>query len=118
MTWGIQSGKDLFEFASYCVVVLGIPMALLQYWSASRREQKDRQREQEAHEKERTDRQYATYDELDDRYIEYQRCCLQHPELDVWDIKDPQPRQLTVEQKKQELQLFTILFSIFERAYL
>ena len=46
------------------------------------------------------------------------RVCLERPYLDVFDIADDAPALLTPEQKKEELIAFTILFSVFERAYL
>ena len=97
--------KGLLEVVSQCIVVIGFPLALFQYYLATRKEQKDRE--------------YGTYDELDDKYIEYQKLCLEHPELDVWDVPDVSPLNTrTPELVKKELQLFTVLFSIFERAFL
>lgn len=104
MDHGVTSWKDLVELVSFCVVILGVPAAVFQYVKAKRREQKDRE--------------YGTYDELDNKYVDYQRVCLEHPRLDVWDIPDPEPKELSPEEVKQEQQLFTILFAIFERAFL
>jgi hypothetical protein len=105
MASGILTIKDLLEFVSYCAVILGVPVALVQYFLATRKEQKDRE--------------YGTYDELDDRYLAYQQLCVEHPDLDVWDLSDGGTRrELTAKEHKQELQLFTILFAIFERAFL
>lgn len=59
MDCGVQTLKDLVEFASYFAVILGVPAAFIQYVRATRREQRDRE--------------YGTYDELDDKYIEYQQ---------------------------------------------
>jgi hypothetical protein len=104
MTSGIASWKDFLEFGSYLAVVLGVPAALVQYVRATLKEQKDRE--------------YGTYDELDDKYLDYQRLCLENPELDIWDIPDDLPKVLSQVERKRELQVFTVLFSIFERAYL
>jgi hypothetical protein len=43
---------------------------------------------------------------------------LAHPDLDIFDLPDKIPGSLTAEQEKKELIAFTILFAIFERAYL
>jgi hypothetical protein len=86
------------------VVFLGVPAGLIQFGLKVSRE--------------RYDRDYGTYDALDDKYIEFQRLCMEYPRLDVFDIQDKEPATLDPLQKKQELIAFTLLFSIFERAYL
>jgi hypothetical protein len=85
-------------------VILGVPAALVQYCLAKRREKRDRE--------------YGTYNALDDKYIEFQRLCLRYPYLDVFDVPDSDPAELNKMQKKEELIVYTILFSIFERAFL
>ena len=104
MTSGIQTFKDLLELISYAAVILGVPVALTQYIRATRKEQRDRE--------------YGTYDALDEKYLQFQRLCLAHSRLDVWDIPDPKRQELSPQELKQECLLFTILFAIFERAFL
>jgi hypothetical protein len=99
-----QTVKDWIELISSCVVLFGVPLGLYQYYKTKRKEQ--------------IDREYGTYNALDEKFLEYQTCCLDHPQLDVFDVPDASPAQLTSEQKKQELIIFTMLFAIFERAYL
>jgi hypothetical protein len=43
-----------------------------------------------------------TYDDLDQRYIEFQKLCLQYPDLDVYDKPLPNPRKLTDREKIQQ----------------
>lgn len=64
------------------------------------------------------EKEYLTYNALDEKYIEFQKLCLDHPYLDVFDIKDANPKQLNPQQQKEELIAFTMLFSIFERAFI
>jgi hypothetical protein len=105
MQINLEELKSLLEIVSQCIVVIGFPFALFQYYFATREEQKDRE--------------YATYNALDDKYIAYQELCLAHPDLDVWDVPDVSPpNPQTPKLLKQERQLFSILFSIFERAFL
>lgn len=86
------------------IVLVGVPIAIFQFgWKIYR---------------ERKDRAYGTFDALDDRYIEFEMLCLQHPELDVFDLPDASPKVLSPLEAKQELAAFLILLSIFERAYL
>lgn len=100
----LSEWKDVLEAISYLTIVLGLPAALVQYRRKSLKEQQDRE--------------YGTYNALDEKYLEFQRMCFAHPHLDIFDIPDASPHQLTDDERKQELIAFTMLFSIFERAYL
>lgn len=96
--------NSVFELISYLVVVLGVPTGLYQYVMAKRRE--------------REDRELRIFDAVNASYLEFQRLCLEFPHLDVFDIPDDAPAALTPLQVKEELVAFSVLFSIFERAYL
>jgi hypothetical protein len=95
---------SVFELASYIVVVLGVPIGLFQYYRATVRK--------------RREREARVFDAVSASYLDFQRTCLQYPYLDVFDIPDPSPAALTPTQQKEELIAFSILFAIFERAYL
>lgn len=95
---------EILELASYVVVVLGVPTGIFQYVQAKRREREDRERQ--------------VFDAISASYIEFQNLCLERPYLDVFDIPDERPVELTPMQEKEELIAFGVLFSIFERAYL
>jgi hypothetical protein len=79
---------------------------------------KNRKQERIQKEKERTQKENLTFNELDDKFIQYQLLCLDNIDLDVHDFPDTELKVLDPIQKKRELILFTILFSIFERALL
>jgi len=96
--------KDILEALSFLVVLFGVAIGLVQYLRAVKKEQ--------------LDREYGTYNALDEKFLEFQNLCLAHPDLDIFDVPDKTPGTLTAEQQKKELIAFTILFSIFERAYL
>jgi hypothetical protein len=95
--------KDWLEILQYFAVILGIPIALIQYVSSSR--------------KERQDKEYETYNALDEKFIDYLKLCLDHPNLDIFDISDKKLNEFKKNQSKEEIIIFTILFSVFERAY-
>ena len=95
--------REYLETASWVVVILGVPTAL---WSYAQTRHKDRET-----------KEYETYNALDEKFLDFQRFCLEHPYLDVFDVKDKAPVALTDLQKKEELIAFTILFAIFERAF-
>jgi len=92
------------ELLSYIVVVLGVPWGLLQYHQAKAREQEERE--------------WRAYDGAWAAYMEFQRLCLEHPHLDLFGLPDAAPMELTPLQQKQETIACTMLFSVFERAYL
>jgi len=92
------------EMATFVVTLLGVPVAIFVYL-----------REQGL---QRVEREYGTYDALDDKYIEIQQLCLDHPELDVFDTPYENPPELTETQRMQEEAILLIRISIFERAYL
>lgn len=95
---------DYLDAIGKIIVILGLPLAYFQYRRTKRKEKKDRE--------------YGTYNALDEKYLEFQKLCLDHPYLNIFDIPDEVPKVLNDKQKKEELILLTMLFSIFERAYL
>lgn len=104
MTWLVEY-KEYFEALSYIAVLLGIPIGIVSYIKAAASEKRDRE--------------YGTYNALDEKYLDFQGLCFANPRLDIFDIADKQPvGDLTELEKKQELVAFTMLFAIFERAYL
>lgn len=96
--------SQYFEFATFVVTLLGVPAAIFIY-----------SREQRL---QREEREYGTYDALDEKYIELQQLCIEYPELDIFDTPYKTPRKLTEEQEKQEEAIILIRISIFERAFL
>jgi len=83
--------------------VLG-PLALFQYLKAKK---EDRQ-----------EREYETYNELDNRFFEYQKLALEYYDLDILDVPNNDPSLAFDKKRKQEMVAYAILFSLFERAYL
>lgn len=96
--------KLIVEITAQLVVVIGFPFAIIQYRRTKRREA--------------LDREYGTYNALDDKYIAFQKLCLAHPRLDVFDVPLTNPPVLEEEERQQELIAFTMLMSVFERSFL
>ena len=99
--------KDYAWFISLIselIVLIGAPLAIFNYINSVKQE--------------RIDRQYGTYDALDDKYIDFQKMCLEKPYLNVFDIDDELCTELTPLQKKEEIIAYSILIAIFERAYI
>jgi hypothetical protein len=66
----------------------------------------------------RLEKEYKTYDELDNRFFEYQKLALEYYDLDILDVPNNDPSLAFDKKRKQEMVAFAILFSLFERAYL
>jgi hypothetical protein len=63
-------------------------------------------------------KEYETYNELDNRFYEYQKLALQYYDLDILDVPNNDPSLAFDKKRKQEMVAFSILFSLFERAFL
>ena len=100
----LQEIKDLLQISASAAVLVGIPWGLYQHYRAVKKEQRDRE--------------LGTYNALDEKYIEYQRLCLDHSNLDVADVPHQHVSRSSPEDERKQVILFTILMSIFERAYL
>ena len=100
----LVSLKDVLESLSFIVILLGIPVAIFQYYRAKKKEQMDRE--------------YGAYNSLDEKYLEFLNLCFQFPHLNIFDVADQTSPNLDDQQKKQELIALTMLISIMERAFL
>lgn len=67
---------------------------------------------------EKLEKEYKTYDELDNRFFEYQKLALEYYDLDILDVPNNDPSLAFDKKRKQEMVAYAILFSLFERAYL
>jgi hypothetical protein len=67
---------------------------------------------------ERLEKEYQTYDELDNRFFEYQKLALEYYDLDILEVPNNDPSLAFDKKRKQEMVAYSILFSLFERAYL
>lgn len=68
--------------------------------------------------KERLEREYGTFDDLDDKYVEFMYKCTEYPDLDLFSIPADKNRVISENDRKVERALFAVLISIFERAFL
>ncbi len=100
----LDSLQQIVEIVASSISILGIPVGIYLYYTAKRREQ--------------LDREYGTYNALDEKYTEFLKLCLENWELDVFDVPLESKKKLTPEQLRKEQILFLILISILERAYL
>ena len=91
--------SQYLEMATFVITIVGVPVWIYLYL----KEQK----------LQRDEREYGTYDALDEKYIELQQLCLEYAELDIFDTPYETPNKLTEEEA-----ILLIRISIFERAFL
>lgn len=99
----------IWEFLSYLVTVLGLPLAGLALWREMRAE-----RENEA--KELEQREDEIYVQLSQQYSAFLEAVLAHPELDV--LEDDTGEKLTLEQRRRQKIYYEMLLALFERAFI
>lgn len=93
---------ETWEMLSYIVTVIGLPLAIVVFIYEQR---KERENEDE-----------HTYALLSDHYQEFLKVALNNPDLALFSAeKTP---QLSAEQRERMIIIFSMLVSLFERAYL
>jgi hypothetical protein len=91
-----------WELASYIVTTIGLPVAILVFIY----EQK----------KERDNEEEEVYQLLSDNYQDFLKIALDHPDLRLFTPEETP--ELSDEQRERMLIIFSMLVSLFERAYL
>lgn len=95
--------NPFLETLTYLVSILGAPIAIWLFFREKR--------------KERLDREYGTYNTLDDKYVEFLNLCLNYPKLTMHGQPD-EALALSPEEMRQRDIIFEILVCLFERAFL
>jgi hypothetical protein len=97
------SSLEAWEFASYVVTVVGLPLAIAAYVYEQRRERANEEEE--------------VYQLLSDNYQDFLKVVLENSDLKLF---SPNPREvyLNEEQRERMMLIFGMLISLFERAYL
>jgi len=95
---------ETLQVLSNLAALLGIPVGLFVFIDEKR--------------KERRDREYGTYNALDEKYKEFLELCIKNPHLDLYDMPLSKSKKLSNIEKIQQLALFDILVSLLERAFL
>ncbi len=93
---------ETWELLSYIVTVVGLPLAILVFFYEQR--------------KERDNEEEEVYQLLSDNYQDFLKVALDNPDLRLF--SEEETPQLTDEQRERMFIIFTMLISLFERAYL
>ncbi len=97
-----MTALETWEMMSYVVTVIGLPMAISVFIF-------------EQH-KERNNEEEEVYQLLSDNYQEFLKVTLEHPDLRLF-AREETP-SLSEEQRERMFIIFSMLISLFERAYL
>jgi hypothetical protein len=93
---------ETWELLSYIVTVIGLPMAILVFLFEQRKERENEDEE--------------VYQLLSDNYQDFLRVALENPDLRLFS-KDT-AHTLNEEQRERQFIIFSMLVSLFERAFL
>jgi len=92
---------EAWELMSYVVTVVGLPLAIVVFALEQR--------------KERVNEQDAVFESISEKYQEFLRVVLEHPDLHLFSMnKTP---ELTEDQTERMTVIFSMLIALFERAY-
>src|SRR5688572_26503739 len=95
-------GTETWELLSYIVTVIGLPLAICVFLYEQRKERENEDEE--------------VYQLVSDNYQDFLKIALENPDLRLFSTGVV--HDLSDEQKERELIIFTMLMSLFERAYL
>ena len=93
---------ETWELMSYVVTVVGLPLAIFIFIYEERKERENEEEE--------------VYQLLSDNYQDFLKVALEHPDLRLFSTEEN--TTLSEEQKERLLIIFSMLTSLFERAYL
>ena len=94
--------KEFWEILSYVVTVVGLPLAIFVFLFNER--------------KERDNEEEEVYQLLADNYQDFLKVVLANPDLRLFSAESTP--ELTGEQRERMVVIFSMLISLFERAYL
>ncbi len=93
---------ETWELMSYVVTVIGLPLAIAVFLFEQRKERENEEEE--------------VYQLLSDNYQDFLKVALENPDLRLF--SDETTLSFNDEQMERQLIIFTMLVSLFERAYL
>lgn len=93
---------ETWELMSYVVTVIGLPLAIAVFLYEQRKERENEEEE--------------VYQQLSDNYQDFLKVALENPDLRLFSAEAA--TALNDDQRERQLIIFTMLTSLFERAYL
>jgi hypothetical protein len=93
---------ETWELLSYVVTVIGLPLAIFVFFFEQRKERENEDEE--------------VYQLLSDNYQDFLKIALANPDLGLFSVSESPA--LNLEQSERRFIIFSMLISLFERAYL
>ena len=93
---------ETWELLSYIVTVIALPVAIIVFLFEQRKERENEEEE--------------VYQLLSDNYQDFLKVALDNPDLGIYSVHGA--LTLTEEQRERKFIIFSMLMSLFERAYL
>lgn len=100
--WALLIDRDAWEVASFVVTVIALPAAIVIFWLERRKERENDEEE--------------VYQLLSDNYQDFLKTALDNADLRLFSTG--RTSDLTPEQRERMFIIFSMLVSLFERAYL
>lgn len=97
-----MTSLEIWELLSYVVTVIGLPLAIAVFLYEQRKERENEEEE--------------VFQLLSDNYQDFLKIVLENPDLQLFSLQ--QATGLSEEQRERKRIIFTMLVSLFERAYL
>ncbi|MES3040116.1 MAG: hypothetical protein V4730_03045 [Pseudomonadota bacterium] len=97
-----MTALEVWELLSYVVTVVGLPLAISVFLYEQRKERENEEEE--------------VFQLLSDNYQDFLKIVLENPDLKLFSLQ--QATDLSEEQRERKRIIFTMLVSLFERAYL
>ncbi len=100
----METVRDVAQIIYYITLSVAGPLALIEFFRSRNAD--------------RRSNEYKIYDELNNRFFEYQKIALEYYDLDILDVPNNDPSLAFDKKRKQEMVAHAMLFSLFERAFL
>jgi len=84
----METVKDFAQIVYYLTLSIAGPLALIEYFKAKKRD--------------RVANEYKVYDELNNRFFEYQKIALEYYDLDILDVPNGDPSLSFDKKRKQD----------------
>src|SRR5215471_4036587 len=99
------------EFLANIAFILGVPFALFEFYNHARETNANAR-------KDRIEAAERIHREVDQRYMDFVRTCIDHPRLDCYSTPRQPELKLNPDEQQQQRMLYSALTDLFEVAYL
>lgn len=94
----------LSDLLANLATFLGIPLAIILFMNEKQ--------------KERHEREYETYNSLDDKYLDFMKLLIDNPDIDFFQLTNKDIEEYQTEKRIRLISLFEYFISLLERSFL